>query len=118
MSPFALRKMIQTFETTGQLGILPGKSKSRLLASKMWLPRSLKPAFSLWMVVRMRQLYPVYWICRISLCEQSYGVFAFLSLQNKDCASIEERFRKSFALQFLSRMVVDVTCPWNILWSD
>ncbi|GBM01400.1 hypothetical protein AVEN_236219-1 [Araneus ventricosus] len=47
MSPCALRKMIQKFETTVQFGILPveDESKSRLL-EWMWLPRSLKPAVS------------------------------------------------------------------------
>ncbi|GBM70864.1 hypothetical protein AVEN_76819-1 [Araneus ventricosus] len=30
MSPFALRKMIQKFETTGQLGILPGRGRKQI----------------------------------------------------------------------------------------
>ncbi|GBL95532.1 hypothetical protein AVEN_54133-1 [Araneus ventricosus] len=79
MSPCALRKMIQKFETTGQLGILPGKSS--LLASKMWLPRSLKLAVS-------RRM------------------------------DWDSEVRTTVPLEFLARMVVDVTWPWNILLSD
>lgn len=30
----------------------------------------------------------------------------------------DSEVRKTFALQFLARMEVDVTWPWNILWSD
>ncbi|GBO43342.1 hypothetical protein AVEN_246819-1 [Araneus ventricosus] len=52
MPPYTLRKTIQKSETTGQLGILPGSgNKSRLLALKMWLLLSLKPAVSHRMVV-------------------------------------------------------------------
>ncbi|GBM24654.1 hypothetical protein AVEN_272884-1 [Araneus ventricosus] len=35
MSPCALRKMIQKFETTGQLGILPGKGRNQILSSSV-----------------------------------------------------------------------------------
>ncbi|GBL93870.1 hypothetical protein AVEN_153630-1 [Araneus ventricosus] len=30
----------------------------------------------------------------------------------------DSEVRTTFALEFLARMVVDVTWPWNILWSD
>ncbi|GBN35045.1 hypothetical protein AVEN_84180-1 [Araneus ventricosus] len=75
MSPCVLHKMIQKFETAGQLCILLGRGRkqTRILASKTCLPWSLKPAVSRRMVVC--QLFPVYWICRIPLYQKSYGGF-------------------------------------------
>ncbi|GBM24303.1 hypothetical protein AVEN_158864-1 [Araneus ventricosus] len=35
MSPCALRKMIQKFETTGQLGILPGRGRKQIPSSRV-----------------------------------------------------------------------------------
>ncbi|GFY72799.1 uncharacterized protein TNIN_346921 [Trichonephila inaurata madagascariensis] len=35
MSPYALRKMIQEFETTGQLGILPGRERRHIPSSSI-----------------------------------------------------------------------------------
>ncbi|GBM57085.1 hypothetical protein AVEN_261426-1 [Araneus ventricosus] len=48
MSPCALRKMIQKFETTGQLGILPGRGRKQISFSSFEdvATESLKPAVS------------------------------------------------------------------------
>ncbi|GBN17718.1 hypothetical protein AVEN_221250-1 [Araneus ventricosus] len=43
----------------------------------------------------------------------SYKIKPVHLLQDED-----SEVRTTFALEFLARMVVDVTCPWNILWSN
>ena len=35
MSPYGLRKMMQKFETTGQLGILPGRGRKQIQSSRV-----------------------------------------------------------------------------------
>ncbi|GBN46715.1 hypothetical protein AVEN_149538-1 [Araneus ventricosus] len=83
MFPCALRKMIWKFETTGKLGILPGRGRKEIPSSGVedGMPQLLKPAIS--------------------------------RLMDGD-----SEVRTTFELEFLARMVVDITWPWNILWSD
>ncbi|GBN98134.1 hypothetical protein AVEN_194341-1 [Araneus ventricosus] len=73
----ALRKMIQNFERTGQLGILPGRGRKQIPSSSFedvataLVEASSQPPHGSVIV----PVVPVYWICRIPLYKKSYGGF-------------------------------------------
>ncbi|GBM82439.1 hypothetical protein AVEN_229480-1 [Araneus ventricosus] len=92
MSPCALCKMIQRFETTGQIGILPGKQipsssfedvdTSVVEASS----QSLHGSVSVPVIFRVLDYIYIFHCTRNLMSD-----FEFLSLQNQTCASIAGR---------------------------
>ncbi|GBM41325.1 hypothetical protein AVEN_241484-1 [Araneus ventricosus] len=124
MFPCALRKMIQKFETTGQPGILPGRGRKQIPSSSVEdvvivvvEDNSQSPHGSVSVPVVSRVLDMPYStvrkILRRILYIYPYKIKPVHQLQDGD-----SEVRTTFALEFLARMVVDVTWPWNILWSD
>ncbi|GBM35927.1 hypothetical protein AVEN_244991-1 [Araneus ventricosus] len=123
-SPCALRKVIQKFETTGQLGILPGRGRKQIpsssvedVATVVVEASSQSPHGSVGVPVISRILDMSYSTVRKILQRilnfYPYKIKPVHLLQDGD-----SEVRTAFALEFLARMVVDVTWPWNILWSD
>ncbi|GBO43161.1 hypothetical protein AVEN_181881-1 [Araneus ventricosus] len=124
MSPCALRKMIQKFETTGQLSIFLGRVRKQILSSSLEnvdtavveaSSQSVHGSVSVPIVSRVLDMpySTVGKILRRILNFHSYKIEPLHLLQDGD-----SNVRTTFALAFLARMVIDVTWPWNILWSD
>ncbi|GBM63188.1 hypothetical protein AVEN_185563-1 [Araneus ventricosus] len=116
--------MTQKFETTGQLGILPGRRRKQFpsssveeMATVVVEASSESPHGSVSVPVDSGVLDMPYStvrkILRRSLNFYPYKIKHVHLLQDGD-----SEVRTNFALEFLARMVVDVTWPWNILWSE
>ncbi|GBL99027.1 hypothetical protein AVEN_227535-1 [Araneus ventricosus] len=115
MLPCALRKMIQKFETTVQLGILPGRGRKQIpsssvedVATVVIETSSQSPHGSVSVPVVSRVLDMSYStvgkILRRILNFYSYKIKPVHLLQDGDSEVLT-----NFALEFLARMVVDVT---------
>ncbi|GBO01184.1 hypothetical protein AVEN_234090-1 [Araneus ventricosus] len=121
MSPCALLKIIQEFETTRQLGILPGRGRKQISSSRVATAVveaiSQSPHGSMIVSVVSCVLdmphSTVRKILRRILNFYPYKIKPVHLLQDGD-----SEVHTTFTLEFFTRMVVDVTWPWNILWSD
>ncbi|GBN13339.1 hypothetical protein AVEN_136095-1 [Araneus ventricosus] len=121
MSPCALRKMIQKFETTGDLGIFPGRRRKQIpsssvedVATAVVEASSQSPHDSVSVPVVSRVLDMPYCTVRKNFTPD----FEFVSQQNLACTYCRTGTHRFVQLLHFARMVVDVTCPWNILWSE
>ncbi|GBL77712.1 hypothetical protein AVEN_152931-1 [Araneus ventricosus] len=120
MSRSALRKMIQKFETIGQLGIFPGRRRKQILTSSVEdvaiavvEANSQSPHGNVSVPDVSRVLdMPARKILRRILNLYPYKIKPLHQLQDGD-----SEVRTTFALEFLARMLVDVTWPRNVLWS-
>ncbi|GBM58576.1 hypothetical protein AVEN_222801-1 [Araneus ventricosus] len=124
MSPCALRKMIQKFETTRQLGILPGRGRKQIPSSifedvatvvveaSNWSPHGSVSVPVVSLVLDMPHS-TVRKILRRILNFYPYKIKPMHLLKDGD-----SEVCTTFALGFLARMVVDVTWSWNIMWSE
>ncbi|GBL84602.1 hypothetical protein AVEN_191068-1 [Araneus ventricosus] len=115
MSPCALRKMIQKFETTEQLGILPGRGRKQIPSSSVEdvntevveaISQSPHGSVSVPFVSRVLDM-PYSTVRKLLLWILNfypYKIKLMHLLQEGD-----SEVRTTFALEFLARMVVDVT---------
>ncbi|GBN35733.1 hypothetical protein AVEN_251779-1 [Araneus ventricosus] len=124
MSPCALRKMIQKFETTGQLGILPGRGRKQIPSSSVEdvntavvEARSQSPHGSASAPVVSRVLDIPYSTVR-KILRQILNFFPTKAKPVHLFQDGDSEIRITFELEFHARTVVDVTSPWNILWND
>ncbi|GBN87981.1 hypothetical protein AVEN_141208-1 [Araneus ventricosus] len=124
MSSCALWKVIQKFEATGQIGILPGCGRKQIPsysaedgATAVVEVSSKSPHGSVSVPVVSRVLdmpyYTVRIILRLILNFYTYKIQPVHLLQGGDSGVLT-----TFALEFLARMAVDVTSPWNIIQCD
>ncbi|GBN37135.1 hypothetical protein AVEN_132367-1 [Araneus ventricosus] len=108
----------------GKLGILPCRGRKQIPSSSiedMATPlieassQSTHESVSVTVVSRVLDMkyFTVRKILRRILNFYPYKIKPVHLLQDED-----SEVRATFALEFLARMVVDVTCPWNIVWSD
>lgn len=124
MTPRALRDMMKKFETTGQLGILPGRGRKPVssasvedVATAVVEATSQDPhgVVSVPAISRAVDMpYSTVWqVMRRIVGYYPYKIHSLHQLCDRDA-----EVRQTFALQFLARMAVDAAWPWNILWTD
>ena len=121
MSPSALCKRIQKFAWTGQLGVLPRKGRKRIqfssvenVATNIVEAGSHLPHGNVSMPVVSHKLD----ISHAKVWKISRRIYPYNFKPVHQFQAEYSKVLKTFAFQFLARIEVDVSWPWNILWSD
>lgn len=124
MSDRGVHKMIKKFEETGKLDILPGRGRKKVdissiediataavdLASQSSFGNASVPA------IANEVDMPISTVRKVMRQILRYYPYKIQRVQQLIQGDTESRL--SFSLQFLARMNVDNSWPWNILWSD
>ncbi|GBM30876.1 hypothetical protein AVEN_85055-1 [Araneus ventricosus] len=123
MYPCVLRKMIQKFKITGQFGILPGRGRMQIpsssvedVATAVIEASSQSSHGSVNVPVVSRAFYMTY----STVPKILWRILNFYPCKIKPVHLLQDgdsEVRTTFAVEFLARMMVDVTWPWNIPWS-
>ena len=111
MSRQTLKKIFQKFEETGDLGVVRGRGRKRILSE---IVREV--AFDI--VERIRFSISAS-NARAVLRDLSQSKVVFI--QDKICATAKRsrsKKRHNFATNFLARISVNNEWPWNTFWSD
>ncbi|GFT69587.1 uncharacterized protein TNCV_1298191 [Trichonephila clavipes] len=124
MSKRAVKGMMIKFEKPRQLGVLPGRGRKIVntavvqdIATAVMKASSESLHGTLSVPAILRTLYMPYFPVRHIMCKilnfYPYVIQAVQQLKPHDTDT-----RKTFVLEFLARMVVDDSMPWNILWAE
>ena len=124
MSEQALRDITVTFKRTGQLGVLSGRRKKRVRTSIVEhvatavVEASSESLHGTVSVPTISHTLDVpYSTIRQIMC-RVLNFYPYKIQVVQQLGRLDPDTRKTFALQFVARMAVDDSWPWNILWTD